>query len=84
MSEDLENIERIAELIIKHYNEELIDPADKASLKEWLDRSESNRRLFERYSDDEYIIGQLIKFRDVDQAGEWKKLLAVISKDASA
>jgi len=77
---------RIGNLIYRYYNEGGLNAADSRELNEWLDQSEANRALFERFSDQDYVSEELnaVQDRNMNRDAQWNKLLNIISADPTA
>ena len=85
MSEDLQHIERVARLIIKYHREKL-SSQEYQELMEWRDLSETNRRLFEKLSDPNYVRDKIKELPDIQSLKEagWEKVISVISAEDQA
>ncbi len=70
---------RIGELIIKHYNHDL-SVEEEIELNHWLNLSEDNYRLLERFGDAGYVRQQLQRLRNSDKKTAWAKILETISE----
>ena len=85
MSEDLKHIERVAGLIIK-YHREKISSSEYRELMEWCEQSETNRRLFERLLDPNYVRDKIKELPDIQSLKEsgWEKVMAEIGWEDQA
>jgi len=72
---------RIAALIAKHTNQEL-DSREEQELNQWLDASEENRALFQRFKDPAFITEKLRLIQGVDKEAEWEKVLKALAQEA--
>lgn len=73
------DLSRIAELIIKSHNGSL-GILEQLELNDWLELSEENRMLYERFSDPDYVKDQLRTLQHSDKEGAWAKIFETISE----
>jgi transmembrane sensor len=69
----LETSTNIAGLIAKYIAKQ-INEQEMEKLKEWIDCSESNRRIFEEVTDSEYAAANLATYRSIKMARAWQKM----------
>lgn len=74
-----EDFSRIGELILKHYNDDL-SVEEEIELNHWLNLSEDNYRLLERFADAGYVRQQLQRLQKADKEAAWDKILETISE----
>src|SRR5882762_7055340 len=85
MSEEFNDIDWIAGLIIKYHREE-ITKLEFRELMDWLDQSNENRALFEKLSHPDYVRNELKELPDVQALKRegWEKVRAVIGEEDPA
>jgi len=82
MSDELNYIERIAELIIKQHRDEITE-SEYQELMNWRNMSDENLSLFEKLSHPDYIRHRIQELPDIQalkKAG-WEKVMAVIDSE---
>lgn len=69
----LPNVQNIADLIVKHLNDELSDD-EQVSLQSWLSESESNRLFFNKVISGKQIRDGLLQFEKASETAIWEKI----------
>jgi transmembrane sensor len=67
------DVQNIADLIVKHLNDELSDE-EQVALQSWLSESESNRLFFNRVISGKQIRDGLIQFEEANETAIWEKI----------
>ncbi|NWJ50523.1 MAG: FecR family protein [Bacteroidetes bacterium] len=67
------NVQNIAELIVKHLNDELSD-VEQEALQAWLSESENNRLFFNKVISGTRIKEGLLQFQKTNEAAIWEKI----------
>eukprot|EP00825_Cyclidium_porcatum_P036311 TRINITY_DN3827_c0_g1_i2.p1 TRINITY_DN3827_c0_g1~~TRINITY_DN3827_c0_g1_i2.p1 ORF type:complete len:117 (-),score=10.38 TRINITY_DN3827_c0_g1_i2:4-354(-) len=68
-----DSMQNIAELIVKHLNEELSDE-EHIALQAWLSESEKNRLFFNKVISENRIKEGLIQFQKTNEVAIWEKI----------
>lgn len=63
---------RMAELTFKHLSDRLTEP-EKEELSRLLASSKQKRKLFDKLSNGNYLLGELIQYSKVDENALWKR-----------
>ncbi len=67
------NVQNIADLIVKHLNDELSND-EQVALQNWLSESESNRLFFNKVISGKRIRDGLLQFEKTNEIAIWKKI----------
>ena len=86
MSEELQHIERIKGLIIKYLGENNLDEDECEELKNWIELSDENRKLFNEVADVNYVKDKIHGLPNPEALKEarWEQVLSVTANDESS
>ena len=65
-------IRQIADAIIVKALKGELSPKESSVFSEWLERSEENRKLFQRVSEERYLMREYEKFKRIDAKQAWR------------